>query len=133
VARGLARLVRPGGQIILVVFGIMPPGEWLVQLARRSPRAAVRRSARGDVPARLGGNAFVVRYHRGRDIRRAFAPWFAPVKTVGIGVFVPPSASEPWMSRWPKLVGLLERLDRVAARPLAALGDHVLFQFERRR
>jgi ubiquinone/menaquinone biosynthesis C-methylase UbiE len=132
VARGLARLVRPGGRVLLVLFGTMPPGEWLVQLLRREPKAAVRRVARGDVPARLGGEPFTVRYHRARAIRQTFAPWFVPVKRIGIGVFVPPSAAEPWMSQWPRVVNALERMDRIVSRPLAPLGDHVLYHFERR-
>ena len=133
VAESLGRLVRPGGPVIVVLFGTMSPAEWVVQLARRAPRQAVRRVARGDVPARLGGNEFSVRYHRARDVRAAFSPWFAPVHTLGIGIFVPPSAAEPWISRWPRSVAMLERMDRLAQRPLAWLGDHVLYRFERRR
>ena len=49
----------------------------------------------------------------------------------GVGVFVPPSSAEPAASRFPRLLGALEHLDRVAARPLALLGDHVLCDFER--
>jgi len=133
VAEALAQLVRPGGHVILVLFGTTSPGEWLVQLVRRAPRAAVRRAVRGDVPARIGGNSFTVRYHRARDIRAAFKPWFTPGRTLGIGIFVPPSAAEPWISRWPRCVAMLEQVDRVAQWPLASLGDHVLYQFERRR
>jgi ubiquinone/menaquinone biosynthesis C-methylase UbiE len=133
IAESLARLVRPGGQVLVVLFGTMSPGEWVVQLARRAPRAAVRRAARGDVPARIGGRAFSIRYHRARAVHAAFAPWFAPVRRLGLGIFVPPSAAEPWISRWPRLVATLERMDRVAQWPLASFGDHVLYQFERRR
>jgi SAM-dependent methyltransferase len=95
VAQGLSRLVRPGGQLVLVLFGTIVPGEWIVQLARGSMRAAVRRASRGDVAARIGGHEFVVRYHRAADIERAFAPWFKPIARLGVGVFVPPSAAEP--------------------------------------
>ena len=131
VARGLARLLRPGAQALLVLFGPFPPGEVVVELARRNPRAAVRRLARGDVAARLGGRNFTVRYHRPRDVARAFSPWFRLRRTRGIGVFVPPSAAEPWISRHPRLVSALEALDRAAAAPLARLGDHLLFHLER--
>ena len=48
-----------------------------------------------------------------------------------IGLFVPPSAAEPWISRHPRLLGLLEALDRGLSRPLAMLGDHVLYRFVR--
>jgi len=129
--RALARLLRPGATAMLVVFGTLSPGEVVVQLARRDRAAAFRRRARGDVPARLGGQQFTVRYHRATDLARAMAPWFRLVRRRGIGVFVPPSAAEPWISTHPRLLGMLELLDRATALPLAPFGDHVLFQFER--
>jgi hypothetical protein len=123
--------VRPGGRVALVVFGTCAPGEWVVQLARRDARAAFRRLSRGDAHARLGGREFTVRYHRSAAVRGALAPWFRPVSRRGIGVCVPPSAAEPWISRHPRLLGALEALDRVASRPFAALGDHVLHELVR--
>jgi len=61
----------------------------------------------------------------------AFAPWFVLEKRLGIGVSVPPSAAEPWISRQPRLLAGMEALDRMLARPLAMLGDHVLYCFRR--
>ena len=131
VASGLARLIRVQGEVLLVVFGAFCPGEWVTQLARGRPGAAFRRSARDDVHARLGGREFTVRYHRRTELERAFAPHFALVERRGIGVFVPPSDAEPWISRHPALLGALERLDGLASRPLAPLGDHILYRFRR--
>jgi SAM-dependent methyltransferase len=131
VGAGLARLLRPGAPALLVLFGTLCPGELVVQLARGDARAATRRLARGPVPARLGGREFTVRYHAAEELRRALSPWFRLRRRVGIGVFVPPSAAEPWISRHPALVRTLEAMDRLAARPLAPLGDHVLYWFER--
>jgi SAM-dependent methyltransferase len=132
VARGLARAVRPGGPVLLVLFGPLPPGEIAVQLVRGNPATAWRRVARGPAAARLGGRDFVVYYHRPREVARAMSPWFEPAGRRGIGVCVPPSAAEPWISRHPRLLGALEAADRVVSRPLALLGDHVLYQFRRR-
>ncbi len=131
VGHGLATLIRPGGQIVLVLFGRVAAGEMVVQLARRNAGLAFRRLRAGAVHARLGGRDFVVTYHSRRAVERAFAPWFRLTARRGIGVFVPPSAAEPWISRHPRLLGVLEQLDRHAARPLAMLGDHVLYRFER--
>jgi SAM-dependent methyltransferase len=131
VAHGLARLVRPRAAIVLVVFGACPPGEWIVEAVRGNPRAIFRRASRGDVRARLGGREFFVRYHRASDITGAFAPWFRMTRHRGIGVCVPPSAAEPWISRHPSLLSLLDRLDRIVSRPLAMFGDHVLYRLER--
>jgi len=130
-AHGLARLLRPGAPALLVLFGTMCPGEVVVQVARGDARAAFRRRARGAVPARLGGRAFEVRYHRAGELEKAMAPWFTLRRRIGVGVLVPPSAAEPWISRYPALVRTLERIDRVLARPLAPFGDHVMYWFER--
>jgi hypothetical protein len=103
----------------------------VVETVRGRPRAALRRLARGDVPARLGGREFTVRYHRPAEVRAAFAPWFRLRRMRGIGVFVPPSAAEPWISRFPRLLRALEAMDRIAEAPLALLGDHLLYHLVR--
>jgi len=130
VARGLARLLPPGRRALLVVFGPCCPGEMLVLLARGKGRAAFRRLARA-APASVGGETFTVTYPAPRALAREFAPWFRLKATRGIGVFVPPSGAEPAVSRFPRLLGALEALDRVFGQPLALLGDHVLLDFER--
>jgi SAM-dependent methyltransferase len=129
--RGLARLLRPGAPLMLVVFGTCCPGEIIVELARGRPGNAFRRFNRGDVPARLGTKRFTVRYHRGRDLQRMLAPYFRLERREGIGIFVPPSAAEPWISRHPRLLRTLEALDRRAQRSLVSLADHILYRFVR--
>jgi SAM-dependent methyltransferase len=131
VAASLARLVRVGGRVVIVVFGTWVPGEWVTQVAKGEARSAFRRLASGDVTARVGGSSFEVRYHRDADVRLAFASAFRLRARRGIGVFVPPSAAEPWISTHPGLLGAAEWMDRFASRPLALLGDHVLYDFER--
>ena len=129
--RGIARLLEPGAPMLLVMFGTCCPGEMIVETLRGRPRNALRRFRRGDVAARLAGRNFTVRYHRRADLVQKLAPWFRLESREGIGVFVPPSAAEPWISAHPRLLGLLEAADRLAARPLAGLGDHILYRFMR--
>jgi SAM-dependent methyltransferase len=129
--RHLARPLRPGAPLMLVTFGTCCPGEMIVQSLRGRPRDALRRFRSGDVPARLGGRDFTVRYHRARDLELMFAPWFRLESRRGIGIFVPPSAAEPWISAHPRLLRALEKLDRSVSRPLAPLGDHILYRFVR--
>lgn len=131
VGAALAELLRPGSAAMLVLFGRCAPGEIVVECLRGRPQRAFRRFHRGPVPAKMGGRDFTVRYHNARAINRAMRPWFRLVRRVGVGIFVPPSAAEPWISRHPGLLGLLCRLDGVAKRPLALLGDHILYHFER--
>jgi ubiquinone/menaquinone biosynthesis C-methylase UbiE len=131
VARGLARVLLPGASALLVVFGPASPAEVAVLLARGRFRSAFRRFGRRPAPARVAGETFTVTYPSPRALATAFAPWFALRRTRGIGVFVPPSSAEPWISRVPLAVAAGEVLDRVAARPLALLADHVLLDFTR--
>jgi hypothetical protein len=130
-ARGLALLLTPGAHVVVVMFGPFAPAEVLVELARGRPRNAFRRLATGAVPASLGGRQFRVWYPGPRRVARRFAPHFRLVRTRGIGAFVPPSAAEPMISRLPRLLALLERMDRLVAGPLARFSDHMLLDFER--
>jgi SAM-dependent methyltransferase len=131
VAKGLAALLKPGSAVMLVLFGTFCPSEMAVEIIRRRPRAVLRRFRRNGVFARLGRCEFEVFYHRHADLLRAFAPWFVLERRVGIGITVPPSAAEPWISRHPGLLASMEKMDHKLARPLARLGDHVLYQFRR--
>jgi SAM-dependent methyltransferase len=130
-ARGLASLVRPGGTAVLVVFGTFCPGEMIVELLRGRPRNALRRLRRGDVAARINGRDFTIRYHRAGEIACAMAPWFTLESRRGIGLCVPPSAAEPWISGHPLLLSRLESLDLRLATRWAGLADHILYRFRR--
>jgi SAM-dependent methyltransferase len=131
VARGLAQVLKPGAPAMLVLFGTFCPGEMATEFLRGRPHLALRRCKRGEVSARLAKHEFHVVYHRRAAILRAFAPWFVLEKRLGIGVIVPPSAAEPWISRQPRLLTAMETLDHILARPLASFGDHILYQFRR--
>jgi SAM-dependent methyltransferase len=131
VARALARLLAPRAHAVLVMFGPFAPAEVVIELARGRPRNALRRLATGAVPARIGGHQFIVWYPGRRTVARQFAPHFRLVQTRGIGAFVPPSAAEPMISRFPRLLALLEGVDRLIAGPLAWMSDHMLLDFER--
>jgi SAM-dependent methyltransferase len=131
VARGLAQLLKPGAPAMLVLFGTFCPGEMLTEVLHKRPGQMLRRCKRGSFQARLGQREFPILYHRRAALMHTFAPWFELEKRLGIGVTIPPSSAEPWVSDHPRLLGAMEALDRKLARPLALLGDHVLYQFRR--
>lgn len=131
VARGLSDLLNPGAPLLLVLFGTFCPAEMVTEVLRGRPRLAWRRLQPGEAPARLGSREFRVTYHRRAELVRALAPWFRLEKRLGIGVTVPPSAAEPWISKHSRVLATMEALDRVLARPLALFGDHILYQFRR--
>lgn len=130
-ARGLARLLRTDAVAIMVVFGTFCPGEIVTEMLRGRPLNTFRRFRRGPSPARLGGRNFSVVYHRRKDLIQGFSPWFVLERRLGIGIAVPPSAAEPWISNHKRLLNTMEAIDNLLAGPLATLGDHVLYQFRR--
>lgn len=129
VARGLARLLKPGAPALLVLFGTFCPGEIATELLQGRPGQALRRRKRGAVAAHLAGRQFNIVYHRRAALQKAFQPWFVLEKRIGIGIAVPPSAAEPWISAHPRLLNAMESLDRFLSSSFAALGDHVLYRF----
>lgn len=132
VGKGLASLLKPGASVMLVLFGTCCVSEMFVETLRGRPSNAFRRFRRGAAPAKLARRNFEIFYHRLSDLRRAFQPWFELERTIGIGIAVPPSAAEPWISSHPRLLAGMEVFDRVMAGSLASFGDHVLYQFRRR-
>jgi SAM-dependent methyltransferase len=130
-AQGLARLLKPGAAALLVLFGTCCPGEMVTELLRGRPHLALRRFRRGESSAKLAKRDFHVVYHRRAALVRAFAPWFVLERRLGIGIAVPPSAAEPWITQRPRLLAAMEALDNRLCRPLAFLGDHVIYQFRR--
>ena len=130
-ARPLARLLRPGARCALVVFGRAAPGEVIVELLRGRPRSALRRFRAGPAPAHIGREHFQVWYPSPDEVARALTPFFRLRALRGIGILVPPSAAEPFASRFPRVVAALAAADRALSAPLARFGDHVLIDLER--
>jgi SAM-dependent methyltransferase len=133
VAEALARWVRPGGVIVMVVMGPLCPWEIAWHLAHGAPRTALRR-LRSGVVAHVGAGATVrVWYPSPRRLRAEFAPHFRHVETLGVGALLPPSELAHLADRLPRLFETLALLDRRFGRafPWTWLNDHYLSVFER--
>lgn len=128
VARRTAALVRPGGRAFVCVMGPWVPWEWLWFLARGDLARAGRR-----LRGRATWRGLDVRYHSGRDVRRAFAPAFRATRVWALGALMPPPFAEAWALAHPRLASLCERAERrlETAWPLPALADHVVVELER--
>jgi len=130
VSAGLARLVRPGGRVLLCLMGRYVPWEWGWFLVHGPRKSARRRFEAGGVAWR-GMRVF---YPSLRELKRVFAPGFRCTGTRAVGVFVPPSYAEEWARKHPRLLAALDALERCVepVPPLPSLADHVLLELERR-
>ena len=134
VARGLARLLKPGATVVFCWIGPCCMWETIWYLAQGNRKQAFRRFKPEGVSARIADGAFIhVRYPSVRFLARTFAPEFQVKSVQGIGVAVPPSYLEPWARRHPHLLQLCEHLDSWLGRcpGIRSLGDHVLVRLQR--
>ena len=74
-----------------------------------------------------------IHYPALREVRKLFSPSFLMRSCIGIGVAVPPSYLEPIFRKYPRVLGLLHRIDKgISHLPLfRTIGDHMLLYFER--
>jgi SAM-dependent methyltransferase len=131
-ASNLVGLVKPGGAVLLCLWSRVCVAEFFWYFLHGEPRKACRRFP-GKATARVGDVTIPVAYPTVSNVRRAFSPWFQLRSRSAVGVFVPPSYVERWISKHPKILARLERLDKVSADwPIFRdAGDHVLLELVR--
>jgi SAM-dependent methyltransferase len=129
----LGRSVKPGGRFVAVVMGRWCAWEMLWHLLHLQPRAAFRRAGRGGARARIGERTVRVFYPSVRALLRILEPEFQLRRTIGLGVFLPPTYLQDTVLRRRALSRLLKQLEgRLAARAaFRRFGDHLLLDFER--
>jgi ubiquinone/menaquinone biosynthesis C-methylase UbiE len=134
VARSLSRLVRPGGRIVLCVFGTFCLWEVLWYLSGRDLRRAFRRLRRRGIEAVLGPSATVtVHYRTVNALRKLFEPHFRLERRRGAGILVPPTYASAVVSRFPRLFRFAVQADRYIGRCpfIRSAADHAILTFER--
>ena len=123
----LARLIRPGGRLVVCLMGRFCLWETGHYLYRGELRKAFRR-LRGHASTSFG---LIVRYPSVRQVIAAFAPEFVLKRWSGVGICVPPSFIAGYSQR---TIECLARIDSRVANwpPLRAISDHRLLVLIRR-
>lgn len=129
-AATLGSRLDAGAPLLFVVMGRFVPWEWLWYGLRAEPRVAFRRLRREGVEWR-GAR---IHYPSPRQLAATLRGSFLPRCAQPLGLILPPSYASGWLERRPRLLRALARLERGAQRftALAALGDHYVFEAERR-
>lgn len=129
-AEGLAALVKPGGKLILVPMGPVCPWEILWHLLHGQPRVAFRRFG-SAAPAKIGDTIIPIWYPPARRLRQEFSPWFRPLQTESLGLWLPPSYLDHFVNRWPAFFIWLNRFEKATAHFTGGWGDHYIIVFQR--
>jgi ubiquinone/menaquinone biosynthesis C-methylase UbiE len=131
-ACNLAKLVKPGGRVLLCLWSRACVAEVMWYLLHAQPKKAGRRFSSKST-ARLGELTISVSYPTVREMRCSFSPWFQLVSRRAVGLFVPPSYTERAIAGHDKILACLEWLDSLCAGwpILRNAGDHMLLEFVR--
>lgn len=130
-AEALARLVKPGGKVVLVPMGPVCPWEVGWYLAHGRFSEAFRRFGKVS-EAKIGSAVIPIWYPSAGRLRADFDPWFRHLETRSLGFWLPPSYLDHLVNRRP---GVFERLNGFEAKTAGLTGgwgDHYIICFERR-
>ncbi|MGN6561588.1 MAG: class I SAM-dependent methyltransferase [Thermomicrobiales bacterium] len=133
-AQSCARLLRPGGALVISAIGRVCPWEIASFTLRGQLRRATVRFSHRAIPVGLNQRTVWTRYYTPRAFARHFAPAFALTTYRALALAAPPPYFDAFAARHPRLTASLWRLDdRLGALPvLRDLGDHFLLVLTRR-
>jgi ubiquinone/menaquinone biosynthesis C-methylase UbiE len=136
-ALAMAKLVRPGGKLVLCYINRFCLWEIAWYLCHSQPDKAFRRlsAGAGGLEASLHSDSKMrVFYPKAKELISHFQRHFSYTSSCGIGVFIPPSFMEDWVGKRPKFLWSLALLDRTLRYwpILRGVGDHRLLVFARR-
>jgi SAM-dependent methyltransferase len=134
VARACARLLRPGGCLIVSVIGRYCPWEGAFYLLKGRPARALVRLRRGMIPVGLSDGTVWTRYYAPREFYQHFEEAFALSRYCAMGLFAPPPYLIALHRKAKPLCSALARLDdRLGGLPLLRnAGDHFLMVLKKR-
>jgi hypothetical protein len=131
-ARDLASMVTLGAPVIVCLSTRFCLSETLWFLLHGKARKAFRRSS-AIAAVKVRDGVVELQYPALKKVKESFSPCFLMRSCTGIGVAIPPSFLEPVSRKYPRVLGLLRRIDKsISHLPLfRSIGDHVLIHFER--
>ncbi len=133
VAEDLAALTRAEAPLLLCFAPRFCLSEAIWSSVRLDFRNAFRRWSRHKIE-HVGSREIEVWYRSLGELRAQFAPLFRCCSIRAVGLCVPAYRLEAWARRHQRILELAEQCDRLLSRVplLRAVGDHVLFHFEKR-
>lgn len=131
-ANDLATLLSANAALVICVSTRFCAWEIVWFLLHGKFRKAFRRCS-GHATATVGEVTVDVYYPTVRKLQQLFAPWFVMRSCKGVGIAVPPSYVETWISSHPNLLRMFCAIDRIiSSLPVfRVLGDHMILRFER--
>ena len=132
VLKQAAEVLKPGGRLVVVLFGRHCLSETAYFLLKGKWKSAFRRMSPEPASVNLDGTFVPVWYHTPTDVSASLNGLVLRRKKA-IGLFVPPSYLDKRFSRWRSLKSISTFLENLFGNipALAEFGDHILLDFEK--
>ncbi len=128
----IAGLLKPKGHFIAVIMPKFCLWEWLYFTGKGMFSKANRRAGSKPLNVDIAGNNVDTWYYSPSEIVNISNTYFKKIKTLPVGLFMPPSYLDNYFSKHPKFLGLLNRLEG-SFRSLeiaAKYSDHFILDME---
>lgn len=131
-SRDFAKLLYPGGKMIMVVMGKYCLWETLYFLMKFKLTKALRRWDNKGVPTKIEDEEFETWFYSVQGLKKIFSTHFKLTDAKPIAVAVPPSYLQNYFDKKPKLLQRLNRWDNFLTRfkLLSNFSDHLILTFE---
>ncbi len=124
--------LKPGGRAVLVLMPVFCPWE-RAMFFFGNMKVAFRRRKGKSTKAHIEGEYFDVWYHTASEVVQALNGKANLIRQQSLSLFVPPSAYRTFDKKHPRLLSLLEKLDRVFTLrwPFRNWGDYLILTIEK--
>jgi ubiquinone/menaquinone biosynthesis C-methylase UbiE len=128
----LARLLKPGGSLIVTLMNRLCATEFAIATVALHPSLAGRRLS-PIIAHKVGAVSTEVFSRTVAEVKRVFARFFDLREVRALPAALPPPYLNRIVRRFPSMIDMLEKIDPASGRlPLVRyLGDHSLFKFRR--
>jgi ubiquinone/menaquinone biosynthesis C-methylase UbiE len=131
-SKDFAKLLYPGGKIIMVVMGKYCLWETLYFLLKFKFGKALRRWDNKGVHTKIEEEEFETWFYSVRSLNKIFSPHFKLIDAKPIAVAVPPSYMQNYFDKKPKWLNRFNKWDNFLTRFkwLSNFSDHLILTFE---
>ena len=128
----IAGLLKPKGHFITVIMPKFCLWEWLYFTGKGMFSKANRRTGSKPLNVDIAGNNVDTWYYSPSEIANNSNKYFKKIKTLPVGLFLPPSYLDNYFSKHPKFLSLLNSLESMAGSAgfASSYSDHFIIDME---